>query len=178
MSLGKNNKKYNAGFTIIESLVVVFVISMGLVAILSSVIPALDISGNIRDTFIASNLVQEGLEAVRAIRDRNWLLDSDPAPPNPFSGGLAGEWIVQWDSDSLTAIPLTGEPFLKIDSSGLYNYLIGADTVFRRKITIEEVNPDPDPEIEEMRIISEVRWTTKRGIPKVVRAESHLFNWR
>jgi len=169
------NNDNQAGFTIIESLVVVFILVLGLLPVLSGVVSSLDISSNIKNTYIASNLVQEGLEVVRGIRDKQWLEDPDPDPPYSF-GGLAGVWRVQWDSDTLISIGTN--PFLKIDSNGLYNYNSGEGTLFKRIITIEDINADPaDPDTEEMRIISEVTWVTRRGITRSLKAESHLYNW-
>lgn len=170
----RNKEVRQKGFGIIEALITVFILSIGLVPLVSAGLSALDINSNIRDTYIAANLVQEGIEVARAIRDRNWLLDADPAPPNPLTAGMIGTWRVEWNSDAL--IPVGANPPLKIDSSGLYNYSTGNDTVFRRRIIIEDsdlANPDRD-----MRITSEVTWTTSRGVNRVIRAESHLFNWR
>lgn len=176
MSEYSNIKSPRAGFTIVEALTVFFVISIALIPILSSALSSLDLTNNIRNTFIAANLAQEGVESVRAIRDRNWY--TNPGPPyyllNPSSGTMVGNWRVGWNSDSLFA--LGSNPPLKIDSNGIYNYTTGMDTAFRREIIIEDGNPgDPD---KDMRIISRVTWLAKNGATKTLQTESHLFNWR
>ena len=138
------------------------------------ILSSTNISNNIKNNFIASNLAQEGIEVVRAIRDKNWLADPDPLPPNPLTAGLIGTWRVQWDSDSPIAVGTN--PPLKIDANGVYNYAMGTTTLFRRRIIIEDANlANPN---KDMRVISEVTWTAKGNITRMVRAESHLYNWR
>jgi len=171
--------KNQSGFTIVESLVSILILTLALVPVLSVVVSATDISNNIRNNFIAANLAQEGIEVVRSIRDRNWFADGNP-PWDRFlhNCGLPDCVLirmVQWDTDGpLLNLP---NPPLKFDSvTGLYNYSTGVDTIFRRRIIIEDANlanPDTD-----MRVISEVSWINKGNITRVVRAESHLYNWK
>jgi len=170
--------KNQSGFTIVESLVSILILTLALVPVLSVVVSATDISNNIRNNFIAANLAQEGIEVVRSIRDRNWFIDPIPNPPypltNPPSGTLIGTWRVQWDSELLVAVG--SNPPLLIDANGIYNYTTGARTLFRRRIIIEDANlANPD---KDMRVISEVTWVAKGNITRTVRAESHLYNWR
>src|SRR3989344_1484533 len=67
-----------SGFTIIESLVSILILTLALVPVISVISSATDISNNIRNNFVAANLAQEGIEVVRAIRDRNWFADGNP----------------------------------------------------------------------------------------------------
>ena len=121
-------------------------------------------SSVLRDNLIAVNLVQEGVEVVRNIRDRDWFLR------NSFGTSLpVGSWRVQWNSNAL--VPLGGNPVLKKNSTvQFFSYDSGTDTVFRRTIDISLVS------VNEIRVISTVNWNVKSD-SKSISAETHLFNW-
>ena len=158
------NRNLEKGFTLIEALValVILTVSLGPALVLSSNISST--SSVIQNNLIAANLSQEGVEVIRALRDSNWhngLL---------FDNGLAdGVYRIEWSSNSLIA--LGSNPFLKI-SAGLYSYSSGTDTKFRRTVTINKINS------EELRITSEVTWTERGERARNIKAESHLFNWK
>jgi type II secretory pathway pseudopilin PulG len=171
-------RKYEKGFTIIEALVAIMVITIGITPALYTAVSATRLSENIENNLIAAQLVQEGIEIVRAMRDRNRLLCTD------FSTGLLGTSIVDWSTDwvacasrDLTDAGAT-PPRLNIDSSGRYGYASGTQTKFTRTVTVTEVVANI-----ELRIVSTVYWaarTTKAGCPtgtQCVTAESHLYNW-
>src|SRR3989338_11208597 len=126
-------KKNQNGFTIIElvaSLIVLIAILQTFLFISSSV----NSSSLLRDSLIAANLAQEGIEVVRNIRDRDWFLG------NSFQTSLSdGFWLVQWDSLSLLA--LNGNPPLKKNqATGVFSYDSGTDTLFRRTVNISTVS--------------------------------------
>ena len=68
---GRSSVARRAGFSIAEVVVAVFVISTGLLAIISLIINSLNYSMLSRDQVIASQLAQEGIELVRNVRDNN-----------------------------------------------------------------------------------------------------------
>jgi Tfp pilus assembly protein PilV len=73
--LNKNRellKKY-PGFTILEITVCIFIIVMALVGILSLANQNVQVGTINKNMLVASQLAQEGLEAVRNKRDMNWL---------------------------------------------------------------------------------------------------------
>lgn len=159
-----NNKAVQEGFTLVEALVTLVVLSIALGPSLILTTNVSNTTSIVRNNLIAANLAQEGIEVVRAIRDTNWFLG------NAFDQGLAnGTYRVQWNSDSLIA--LGSNPPIKEDN-GLYNYSTGSDTIFRRTISILKVNAG------EIRVISQVIWQEKGGRDRSVMAESHLFNWK
>lgn len=63
-----------SGQTLIETVVAVFVLVMGIVAALGLAIYALNASANISKQIVAVGLAREGVEAVRNMRDTNWLM--------------------------------------------------------------------------------------------------------
>ncbi|MBI2068720.1 MAG: type II secretion system protein [Candidatus Yanofskybacteria bacterium] len=154
----------NKGFTLIEAL-------MALVVLTIALGPSLILTTNINNTaavvknnLVAANLTQEGIEVIRGIRDTNWFNGT------AFDTGLAnGTYRIEWNSDTLIA--LGTNPPIK-EANGLYNYSTGNNTIFRRTISILKVNAG------ELRIISEVTWEQRGGIAKSAIAESHLFNWK
>ncbi|TSC74029.1 MAG: hypothetical protein G01um101444_389 [Parcubacteria group bacterium Gr01-1014_44] len=156
-------KSGQSGFTLIELIISLFI----LIAITQAFI---FISANVnssfmlRDSLIAANLTQEGIEVVRNIRDRDWFLG------NGFGASLPnGSWRIQWNSPAL--LPLSGDPPLKKNlTTGVFSYDSGADTVFRRTIELSAISAT------EIRVITTVNWDVK-SIAKTTSAETHLFNW-
>lgn len=162
----KLNKSRNVekGFTLIEALValIILTVSLGPALVLSSNVSST--ASVVKNNLIAANLSQEGVEVVRALRDANWHNGS------PFDSGLNdGIYRIEWNSNTLIA--LSSNPPLKINN-GLYSYSSGADTLFKRTVTITKINS------EELKIISEVTWTERGNRTRSVKAESHLFDWK
>ena len=159
-----HQEKLNKGFTLIEALVALVILTLALG-------PALVLSSNIsstasvvRNNLIAANLSQEGVEVIRALRDANWFNGLS------FDAGIAdGICRIEWNSNAL--ISLGSNPPLKINA-GLYNYSFGTDTKFKRTVTITKINS------EELRIISDVTWTERGNRTRDVKVESHLFDWK
>jgi prepilin-type N-terminal cleavage/methylation domain-containing protein len=159
-----HQEQLNKGFTLIEALVALVVLSIGLgpALVLSSSLSTT--ASVVKNNLVATNLAQEGIEVVRALRDTNWFNSTT------FDNGLAdGIYRIEWNSDSL--ISLGTNPPLKEDN-GLYNYTTGTDTVFKRTITLTKVNT------AELKIVSDVTWTERGNRTRDVNIESHLFNWR
>ena len=158
--------KKNA-FTLVEVIIAVGIISFVSVGVLYGVSLSLTSAALIKNDLIAANLAQEGLEVVRGIRDRDWHSGS------AFGASLPnGNYLVDRDSQSLIGF---SDTFLKIDSNGLYNYSSGPDTIFKRKLIIEDSVQNPAA-IEKVAKV-EVFWNEKSGL-KTIQAELRLFNWR
>lgn len=160
----------NKGFTLIEVIVSVLMISMVSVGVMFAITLSLNSANKIRNSMIAANLAQEGLEVVRNIRDQDWHSG------RPFGTSLPnGIYLVASDSQSL--IPFS-DTFLKKGSGGLYKYSSGPgaqDTIFKRKVIIE--NSSQNPATVEKVVKVEVSWQEKSG-PQMVQVEARLFDWR
>lgn len=61
------------GETLIEILVALFSLTLGMGAAVTLILIAMKTNVGIKDQLVATNLAREGLEAVRNIRDTNWL---------------------------------------------------------------------------------------------------------
>jgi len=160
------------GFTLVEALVALAVLSIAIVPAYAISASSVDLAFSIKNNVIASNLSQEGLEVIRAIRDDNWFNE------RPWDTGLLSNCAtgcrVQWDSTAI--LPLDDNPVLSVDSlNGKYFYaLVGIDatpSVFRRRISINIISAT------QLKIESEVTWE-ERGRSKSVKTESHLLDWK
>jgi len=164
--------KLKRGFTLIEVVVSIFVLSIALSAIsfiFSSVIAS---ANTVKHNFIASFLAQEGIEVMNNLRNGDWIAG------RPFgSFGTAGvlgngSYRVQWDS----AVPITivtNPPLLYDSTTGLYGYSSGTASGFTREIVVDTVIPNI-----QIRITANVSWTDSRGNVRNLAAESHLYNWK
>ena len=74
---GHSKKKPLGGFTLIEVLVVVFVLSMGVLVIMQGINKTTTYISETAQKTIALNLAKEGLEAMYNIRNTNWRRRSD-----------------------------------------------------------------------------------------------------
>jgi len=66
-------KNSQGGFTIIESLVALAILSLALTPMLVVVTMSSRIATSVKNNLVAALLAQEGIEVIRAIRDTNWL---------------------------------------------------------------------------------------------------------
>lgn len=156
-------KNQQAGFTLIELIISLFVL-VAILQVFTFISGTVNNTSLMRDSLIATNLAQEGIEVVRNIRDRDWFLG------NSFGASLpGGSWRVQWNS--AVTLPLDGNPPLKKDlATGVFSYDSGSNTIFKRKIDISAIS------VDEIRVNSTVIWDEKSQ-NKTTGAETRLFNW-
>jgi type II secretory pathway pseudopilin PulG len=92
-------RKHQTGQTLIETMVAVFIMVMGITAALGLANYSLNASTSIRRQIIGTGLAREGLEAVKNMRDTNWLngqLASDCydfAAGSPTGGSCYHDWL-------------------------------------------------------------------------------------
>lgn len=157
-----------AGFTLIEVLVTIFVVTVGIGGVFVLVQRSASTASVVQSQLVASYLAQEGIEIVRNIRDTNHV--------TIFNTGI-GNWDdnltscssgceADWDDATLTAF---GDRFLNI-AANRYTYDAGTQTIFKREITIDTSAPDI------LRVSIEVRWAD-RGVTRSVTVSGNLYNW-
>jgi type II secretory pathway pseudopilin PulG len=125
----KFNSNSQSGQSLIETIVAVFILVTALVAGLGLALYAVANSTNAKNQLVASNFARQGIEAIRMMRDTNWLVAEDdplvddltsctfpnPAPndvrpcyPETFGANgstssrqynLSGDVIVQFDGN-------------------------------------------------------------------------------
>lgn len=157
------NKK---GFTLLELIVCVFIISLGLIGVLSLVIQNVQAQYINKNSLIASQLAQEGLELTRNIRDNNWLT----AGANWDDGLAAGTYKVDY-SNGISSASGINEAKLYINANGFYDHInTGTASGFNRLITVSDST-------DSITITCLVEWY-ERGFTHRYSAQTILYNWR
>ncbi len=98
MQNNKPKKISLAGQTLIETLAALFILVMGVTAATSLAIYSFSASTSITKQIIATGLAREGMEAVKNMRDTNWLKQS-PIDTNCYnfsSGATDAKCYKQW----------------------------------------------------------------------------------
>lgn len=169
------------GFTMVEVLIAVFVITIGVVG---SYIILQQIFAN---TFVSSSrltaayLAKEGFEIVRNVRDSNWVAGNDwdtnlikNSPPG-FNGCDLSEAPPRFcEADhtdtALTSLSSSGDPN-PLTLNGSYLYGAGADTKFSRTIEVKSLTADS------ARVIITISWE-EQGNSHSITVEGLLYDWR
>lgn len=176
------NKK---AFSIIEVLTAVFVLSIGITAVLALMAGNVKNSINARDGIIASGLAQEGIELVRNIRDNNFISGKTAFESN-FPSNSKDNCMIDKDSDDIEHCDNGNGEDRKLyynESSGFYVHSSSnaTSTKFRRRVIVEyDTWPDPTQAV----ITSMVWWDGNSNSPnscstvkKCVYVEDILTDW-
>jgi|CXWL01.1.fsa_nt_gi prepilin-type N-terminal cleavage/methylation domain-containing protein len=192
-------KLTTAGFTLVETLVAVSIISLSVTAPLFAASRALVAAEIARDKLTASYLAQEGIEYVRAMRDDEFLAAYQIAPATASTdswnyflngGGPNGDASFSQciapaactldpflpmgtgNNFSLNTVPAT-PLYLTAQSGGAYvqRQTTGTRTAFTRTIWASSVSAN-----EEL-ITSTVTWSF-HGTPYTVTVKDHLTPWQ
>ncbi|MDI6883128.1 MAG: prepilin-type N-terminal cleavage/methylation domain-containing protein [Patescibacteria group bacterium] len=151
-----------SGFTLSEIMIAISVILVGILGIYALVPKLVSINFSNLNRFVASQLLKEGVEIVKNIRDTNYLEGEN------WDNGLTFCSLgceIDYDDSGLT---LSQGRYL-IDSGDFYNYEQGQETKFKRAIFITPQGADT------LKVKVEVSWKGK-GSPLEIRED--LYNWR
>ncbi|MCK9345253.1 MAG: prepilin-type N-terminal cleavage/methylation domain-containing protein [Candidatus Pacebacteria bacterium] len=173
-----NVTRFSRGFTLMETLVAISILLVAVVGPISLIGDALHKLYYAKDEMIAINLAQEGIEAVRQIRDSNKLAGA------PWLTGMAnGDYTVDMGklSSAQPVITYRGtpttvgpQPIYFDASSGLYRQETGATlTQFSRIVTIQPLALPAD----QRRVSSTVTWRTG-GQTGTITVTVDIFNWQ
>ena len=122
------NKNYQ-GFSLIESILSMFVLSVGIIAVLDLMNSSIRISLEAKNYNIAVSLAQEGSELVRNVRDNDWsgfgsLPNSSNCKIDIYSTSIG-------NCNNGSSI---SNRRLLLDGNGFYNHTTGSPTRFYRKV--------------------------------------------
>ncbi len=153
----------NAGFGLVEILVVVAIITIALVALAGVGNFVLKLSTQLKNNVVATGLATEGLEVARAVREENWNLISALAVDHSYYPAKTG-WPLKW------------------------TLISGSETVgnFTRQIVLDDVYRDGNDDIvssggaldvNTKKITATVFWT-EPGQNQEVSLTAYLTNWK
>jgi len=184
-------KPTQSGFTLVETLVSVVILTMTIVLPYYAIQRSLSATFSSRDDLIAASLAQEAIEFTRGVRDNNYLADRTGAAwMYGFNGSVANcfspnrctidatrntlsQSIVQCPSNNCATRPLW------LSSSSLYTQRTtsGSATKFQRYIQLSCVNTSPCnlANEHEVRVTATVTWFD-HGTHSVVITDV-LTNW-
>jgi len=170
-----NNETMKKGFTMMEILAAIFVITVGVMGVFGLIQQVISIITVSSSRLVATYLAQEGIEIVRNIRDSNWL-EQRSIPERDWDHELGeGEWQAAYNSEKIKPYESGGD-FLNI-SGGFYSYSSGTPTKFKRKIRIfDKVDLDGEPGDDKMKVSVEVSWQ-ERGRSHQVTAQENVYRW-
>ncbi len=163
--MGIKNKK---SFTLIEVIAVLLVISLGMVGILSLIVQNIQSQSLNKNTLIAYQLAQEGVELIRMVRDNNWRGARD------WKEGLDnGEYYMDYTDTAPHSASSQASGNLKQDANGMYqnnpNYLVPG-TNFSRIIAIQSLAGGK-------LVTADIFWND-HGHNYVYSLEAGLYDWR
>jgi prepilin-type N-terminal cleavage/methylation domain-containing protein len=191
------NKSIKSGFTLIETLVAVLLLTTALAGPLTIAARSLVAASSAKDQITAYYLAQDAIEYVRFARDTNrlscgdWLTGAAISGCAPYisnnttdlsscvsSGGTTASCYVDSRASTVTSCSGNVCPPIKYNSTAGLNYFTyssGSATIFTRKVAI--TNPfgsQPD----EAQIAVTVSWTTANGVAKSTTIQENIFNWQ
>lgn len=172
--------KSSRGFTIVELVVVIFILSFGMLGVVSLITQTVQVSHINKNMVIASQLCQESLELVRNARDNNWLGKDN------WETGSTTNSNTDWIQDGVYSIDYTGvvknsfnidDPLAKLylDSSDLYRHFLvpgsATTTPFSRTIEIRSQSGASTT------VECVVQWSVGNNKNRFT-AQEVLYNWR
>jgi hypothetical protein len=184
------NKKTNRGFTVLETLVAVFILVLAITGPMVFAQSGLRTAFLARDQITAFFLAQDAIETIKNIRDDNalkgndWLsriTDECSANENCLISvetlyddfgdlGGVGDVRIKKCPNELSC------PVLENDSIGRFGYTLSGDGItdsrFTRNIFIREINAG------ELQIVVEVKWTSNVRVDSSrIVVQENIYDW-
>lgn len=176
-------QKYtNKGYTLIETLVAVLILTLAVVAPMTIASRTLFSATVAREQVTAFYLAQEAVEGVRNVRDKNGLSG------NPWLTGfptLGTDFVIDIvnttlsGSDPLPAMTTcagTCAPIKYDSSTHLYQHLTGTDSQFTRTVRVTGIDDPTNPQ-REASISVTITWSVGGSVRSFV-ARENIFNWQ
>lgn len=197
-NMNKNNfyKNKISGFTLIETMVAIFVLSTSIISLLALTSSSSNMAKYGNNEITANYLLQEAIDSIRNSRDSiafqqkelgggwsNFLLkygDSNTKTKCFSSNGCyvvldnfnPGDFIT---GNDVTVCPSSGCPLLKINKDGqnsFYNYSSSENSIFKRIIKMELVN------VYELKVEVRVDWSNTSGSNRSRTMTTYLLDWQ
>lgn len=179
----------SAGFTLIETLVAISLLSVAIAAPMALTSQSLSSAYYARDQITAYNLAQEGLEAVRALRDGQILLISQTAAPGTSLFGsipIDQDFVIDSrQSDPIRAIETCPGACPPLETDGtVYGYdpdaSVWAPTHFTRVLHacyVQQSGACNSVVSDEMRVTVRVSWPTPSMQTRSFAISDNFYRW-
>ena len=168
MDFKENSFKKCFGFTIIEAIMAIFILTTGILGVFSFISHFTEYSSISTMRITASYLAQEGVEIVKNIRDGNYLEREGIVS---WSEGFAtSDWDGEADYKNDDSLSPYGGNYLNVDNDGFYSYSAGSQSLFQRKIHIATSTASSTY------ITVTVNWAEKERSHEV-RVDGEIYSW-
>ena len=175
------NFQKSGGFTLVETIVAIGVISVGFVGSLVLLSKSASQASTLKDRLIVAHLAEEGIEVVRNLRDTNWLKGFD------WRAGLDDTSFALVNYNS-TAIDTNGNVSGRecLNYGGFYVHptvVSSCNTSFKRHIEIttkddpDLIDPNTGKKAQYMEVKSIVSWREKVST-KSLTVIDNLYDWK
>jgi type II secretory pathway pseudopilin PulG len=133
-----------SAFSLLETVVVLFIVSVGLVSILTVTVDSVRSQNLNKNSLVAYHLAAEGLELIKNVRDTNFIQDSTTTPIawNRYIEGSSGGTTYRVDYATFQPATTSGMATARLQlatgtDAGLYLHDSSySDSIFGRLITI------------------------------------------
>jgi len=176
------------GFTLLETMVAITILAVAIVAPMSLTTQSLASAYYARDEVTAFYLAQEGIEAVRDVRDNNILVDSQGGTLVDLLNGIptigSGTFTIDTRNNTMASCSGTCIP-LQTDGT-LYGYngtppaAPWTNTQFTRTMNACYVQTDgtcSSNPTDEVKVTSSVTWRTGTFQSRTVNVSENLYRW-
>ena len=159
----------NRGFSLLETTIAIAILVAAVIGPMALSSQSIRSASVARNTIMASNLAQEGIEFVKNIRSnnrikgKNWIQGLGPC--NSANGCFVDAKDLDVAACGSSCVPLKFD-----DSLNMYNYDLGLSTIFTRVITTSNISG------AEIKVTSSIRWSDKFGNHNFTLSTS-MFNW-
>lgn len=167
------------GFTLIETLVAVSVISIGFVGALVLLAKSASQASILRQRVTGARLAEEGLEVVRNIRDSNWLRNLGWRDGLADTGASVA--LVNYNSLSLDTSPSAASRDCLNYSGGFYVHpaaIESCNTPFKRHIELTTGPADPDLRGAQPLIVASVVSWPEKAQTQTITVLDYLYDWK
>lgn len=174
-----NYLKFKPGFSLIEVMVVVAILSVGMLSVASLVRQSIQAENTSKTRLLAQELAQEGLELMRRNRDNNFIAAGyQGTSPDWLTGmEIGSSYKVGFLMETPVEIGSINQGRLQIINNGFYTGFYTHDVAypdsnFYRKIDVQAVDGEPDA----VRLICTVMWK-EAGYESDYSLETILYDW-
>ncbi len=169
-------------FTLIETLIAITLMTVVITAVTGLILTTLQANARNLRSLQATLLAQEGLEALRYMRDSNWLQNydwdgGDALWGENFEAGTSGK-TVYLQSTACTSV-LSSHPCFELSTNpDDAEVTLEGGMVFERSLALLAVTEaDGTLNSNESEVTATVTWE-ERGVDRSIQLSTYLTNWK